>query len=561
MPEDRMLAIGCPAVFIVPHASQEAGAAGRRDEVRAEQPHLRRRAGRVEHHLKEVAALPLCQVGKAHGDPVLHGVFAHAPQQCGVYLRHIMQRGVGHGHVDQVPQLLIAVLFQHVGVLVQDRQALPADAPRVRGGEGAPQAHVLQHQIGIAVAVCRGHSPEVVHHAQSAILAPLEGLAILVGAAKEIHLPPLTDRVLAVQSSAGGASFELTPVILVRLHEAAHPVNVDVHHSGCQVLDPAQTGLQLRLGVAQLPEALPDRRQRGLVAGRGVGAHVLQGRPLAGRQLLHSSHLGLRKDGSPERLLVFQDPNLPQRRHHVAVAGVAEDPALRHHLAAAASLLLRIYEVDQDSVVGHDPQFQDLALFHLCGLLPIWHGVVGPHSRPDLQDRRCLHAPLLPRDPLAAVLEERLQASGVPHEVAELFERDEAIIVHIHHARFLLAPANVGAHIHEFLAVQLPRLIHVEAAERVIDLRHLVVQARLHSLKVAFRVLDVVGNDRFSTAPHPKEQMVRRPLCSHGFQIRMLMHDLRKARDHGGHLSVLPNLAQSLDDVVMAGANTETHIG
>ena len=38
--------------------------------------------------------------------PVLHGVFAHAPQQRGVYLRHIMQRGVGHGHVDQVPQLL-----------------------------------------------------------------------------------------------------------------------------------------------------------------------------------------------------------------------------------------------------------------------------------------------------------------------------------------------------------------------------------------------------------------------------------------------------------------------
>ena len=58
-------------------------------------------------------AARLLEVREAHGDPILHGVLAHAPQQLRVHLRHVLQRRVGHGHVDEAAQLVVAIPKVH----------------------------------------------------------------------------------------------------------------------------------------------------------------------------------------------------------------------------------------------------------------------------------------------------------------------------------------------------------------------------------------------------------------------------------------------------------------
>mmetsp|Transcript_43374 Transcript_43374/g.68763 ORF Transcript_43374/g.68763 Transcript_43374/m.68763 type:complete len:463 (-) Transcript_43374:544-1932(-) len=124
MPQDGMLPIGSPAVLVIAHAQQvQTLGPGSQFEVAAEQAHLRRFDAKVQLHFEEVTTLLLWQVREAHGDPVVGRVRREAPQQPGLHPRHVLHGGVGHGHLHQAMELVVVVLLQDVGVLIQHGQA------------------------------------------------------------------------------------------------------------------------------------------------------------------------------------------------------------------------------------------------------------------------------------------------------------------------------------------------------------------------------------------------------------------------------------------------------
>mmetsp|Transcript_68981 Transcript_68981/g.195494 ORF Transcript_68981/g.195494 Transcript_68981/m.195494 type:complete len:345 (+) Transcript_68981:2603-3637(+) len=331
MPEHGVLAVCSPAELVVANTSlavagQPAG------KTRAQEPHLRGEAALVQLDLEEEAPTLLGQVGEAKGDPFHDRVAGLAAQVLRLEPARILQRGVGRCHLDQALQLLLSVLLQHVRILVQHGQPRAFNPSRVLRSEGATQAHVLHHQIGVPVLICGRDSAVVVHDAKSTILAALERLRVIVCPPKELLLPTLPRTVVVVQRPAGRLGFELVPVELICLQEAPDIVEVHVDHHRREVLDPAQHGLQLLLPVAQALEALPNFRQGVVVELGGGGADIRQRGPLARHQAFHSAHLRLREDRGPEGLLVIQDPDLPQRRDDGAVPGIVVDPARGHDL-------------------------------------------------------------------------------------------------------------------------------------------------------------------------------------------------------------------------------------
>eukprot|EP00438_Fugacium_kawagutii_P006950 Skav203616 [mRNA] locus=scaffold935:584866:599914:+ [translate_table: standard] len=121
------------------------------------------------------------------------------------------------GQLHSFFQLFSAVFQQGVSVVVQDRQPLCRQTPRVLRGQSAPEPHILQDQIGIPVLLASIDPIGVVPHVQHAIFRPVEVIRILIRSTKQGSFPGVSHR--KVQQTHRRFGFELVPVVRVLRQE------------------------------------------------------------------------------------------------------------------------------------------------------------------------------------------------------------------------------------------------------------------------------------------------------------------------------------------------------
>mmetsp|Transcript_37647 Transcript_37647/g.87004 ORF Transcript_37647/g.87004 Transcript_37647/m.87004 type:complete len:216 (+) Transcript_37647:771-1418(+) len=193
-------------------------------------------------------------------------------------------------------------------------------------------------------------------------------------------------------------------------------------------------------------------------------------------------------------------------------------------------------------------------------LLPILRVIMGTNSVAHFQDGRGFDAPLFSRHSQASMLEELPESAGVTYEALELFQSDEAVIIHVHHRSLLSAPADVRTHVPKLLAIQFARVVHIKATEGVRHLRHLVLQAVADPFQKAFGVLDVFRNHRFTAATHPVEEVMWFGFGTHGLQVRVVVDDPGQPCNDGCHVGIFANTAQSLHNVVVPSTNAKARV-
>mmetsp|Transcript_37900 Transcript_37900/g.105458 ORF Transcript_37900/g.105458 Transcript_37900/m.105458 type:complete len:403 (+) Transcript_37900:399-1607(+) len=283
----------------------------------------------------------------------------------GAHSRGVSEHGgvLGVCHVQRLLELHVRVLVEHVRVEVQHREAIGLEVRGVLRREGAPQAHVLEDQVRVAVLGALHDTSVVVHDVLYAILAAVEGFGLVVATAKEVLLPLGPD--LGLQEATGSLGLELVPVMRILLHELEHLVDIHVHDNRGQLADPCQRHPQILVLETHAQDALLHLWQSIPVVLLGQASDVRERVLLALHQAASGPKFRWTHDESPVGLRIVVDARLLQRQLQVLGSlALGEAPSLGDHLSALleelhaaahpSDVLAELAEGDEASGVGVD---------------------------------------------------------------------------------------------------------------------------------------------------------------------------------------------------------------
>mmetsp|Transcript_75616 Transcript_75616/g.219590 ORF Transcript_75616/g.219590 Transcript_75616/m.219590 type:complete len:476 (-) Transcript_75616:419-1846(-) len=256
---------------------------------------------------------------------VLHGAhLGGVAQHCGF---------ARFGDLDRLRKFVLAILGEHMRVVVQHSQAVGLQIRRVLWGESATEPAIPQDEVRVSVLRTLHDTAVVVHRIEDAVLATLEAGSAIVRPPEEISLPLLADSRL--QQSTGVLRLELVSVMRVALHERDHLVQVDMENDRGQFPDVSQGHPQVGVLVAHLGHPLLQLRQSLLMVALGKPANIPHRMPLRRGELTGLVELLVRtsQDQPPIRLLPLHDASRLQilNEHRWMCTRRAPHPVLRGH--------------------------------------------------------------------------------------------------------------------------------------------------------------------------------------------------------------------------------------